>query len=195
MLPCVSFLLVVQIYWGFGLYDLASNYLITRKEEEEEFDHHRAELLLVAIQSLSKNTKRALLQQVLEDDPHILQNGNNPQQGEILPCTTPCPTAMTEHVTDKGLKSNYDSSTDDAYLIPALESLTAERREGIINAVHGKEYRYRLACPNYEDVVDILNAAPGNASRSVILGYHIGMLNNWRERKRSAQYTFPLWPR
>ncbi len=82
----------------------------------------------------------------------------------------------------------YDDNDDDDddysyFLIPALESLTAEKREDIINTVHGKEYRYRSTCPNYEDTADIiLKAAPGNnASRSVILGYHIGMLNNWRE--------------
>ena len=59
--------------------------------------------------------------------------------------------------------------------------LPAEDREDIINAANGKEYPYRLSCPNLEDTADILKAAPGNASRSVIIGYHVGMLNNWRK--------------
>jgi hypothetical protein len=174
VLLCASFLLAAQFYWGLGFYR-ANNFIGRKEESEEEQVDHRADLLRMAIQSLPLPKKRALLQQVLEDDPQILQNGNNPQ-GEIHP--TPC--LMTDPVTKEFLWNN-DSSTDNAYLIPALESLTAEKREDIINAVYGKEYRYRLTCPNYEDTADILKAAPGNASRSVILGYHIGMLYNWRE--------------
>jgi hypothetical protein len=124
----------------------------------------RAELL-TAIRSLSQEVKQALLNDVLEDDPHIVVTTNH------------------HHVTAEDLErndhTNNISSTD--YLIPAFGSLTAEEREGIINTVSGKEYPYRLTCPNHEDTVDILKAAPVNASRSVIIGYHIGMLSNWRE--------------
>ena len=75
-------------------------------------------------------------------------------------------------------KLRRNDTTD---LISAFELLPAEDREDIINAANGKEYPYRLSCPNYEDTADILKAAPGNASRSVIIGYHVGMLNNWRK--------------
>jgi len=123
----------------------------------------RAELR-VFIQSLTKEDKQALLRDILEDDPHMVVTTNQ------------------HHVTREELQmsnnSNNISSTDN--MISAFGSLTAEEREAIINTVNGKEYPYRLTCPNYEDTADILTAAPGNASRSVIVGYHIGMLKNWR---------------
>ncbi len=130
----------------------------------EENDNVSRVELLVAIQSLTKEEKQALLHDVLEDDPHMVVTTNH------------------HHATAEELQKNDNendlSSTD--YLVSAFGSLTAEEREGIINTVNGKEYPYRLTCPNHEDTADILNAAPGNATRSVIIGYHIGMLNNWR---------------
>ncbi len=122
----------------------------------------RAELL-VAIQSLAAEDKQALLHEVLKDDDLriiILKNAST--------------------LTD-GTSGNLQVMTADS-LISAFGSLTADEREDIINTVNGREYQYRLTCPNYEDAANILKTqGPGNiTNRSVIIGYHIGMMNNWR---------------
>jgi len=44
-----------------------------------------------------------------------------------------------------------------------------------------------LTCPNFSETADILNV--GNSSRSVILGYHVGMINNWKEVLRDQMHT------
>lgn len=121
----------------------------------------RAELF-AAIQSLSNEDKRALLKELLEDDSTVFQNEPKTE----------------EHAIEK-MRGNAKHSSAD--LVWALESLPAEEREEIINEVNGNEYQYRLSCPNYEDTVDILKAGPKNSSRSVIIGYHVGMINNWRD--------------
>lgn len=164
---------LLALYWSFNLTlsnenetklgDAPTHHLPPSKNIRSRRSVSRAELL-VAIQSLTKEDKQALLQDVLENDPHIMVATEN-----------------HHHVTAE-LQNDNDSknisSTD--HLVSVFGSLTAEDRENIINTVNGKEYPYRLTCPNHEDTADILTAAPGNATRSVIVGYHIGMLNNWR---------------
>ena len=181
LLPVGSILLVLKFYWDLGKY---ANDFIRFGEEYRQAQivnpnyggggassSSSREALFVAIQSLSKDDMRALLYQVLEHNPLIVQiEKSNPLQA--VPCT-PCP--MTEQAAEE-LRRN--DTTD---LISAFELLPAEDREDIINAANGKEYPYRLSCPNFVDTADILKAAPGNASRSVIIGYHVGMLNNWRK--------------
>lgn len=176
----MSVLLVAQFhfYGSFGKY--VKHYI----EREEEARHAQMMMMMTmnnnsnsradvfaAFRTLSIEDKRVLLHEFSED---VLQNGMNPR-GEI-PYTSPYPT--NEYVTDKSRRDNDDSPTD---LISALESLPAEEREDIINAANGQEYQYRLTCPNHEDTADILKAATENASRSVIIGYHVGMLHNWRK--------------
>ena len=172
----IMILMASQFYqlWKFSKDE--SNSIIGRRDENNEMmimpknndiNISRAELL-VAIQSLTKEEKHALLHDVLlEVDPHMVvtTNRHHPTAEEL-------PRKNNDHAT------NNIPPTD--YLTSALGSLTAEETENIINTVNGNEYQYRLSCPNYEDTADILKAAPGNTSRSVIIGYHIGMLHNWR---------------
>ena len=155
------------------MWELGKYYSNTGRDEEaamimpEKNDNVSRAELLVAIQSLTKEDKQALLHDVLEDDPHMVVTTNHHH-------------ATAEELHKNDIDNAKDISSTD-HLVSAFGSLTAEEREGIINTVNGKEYPYRLTCPNHEDTADILKAAPGNATRSVIIGYHIGMLNNWRE--------------
>ena len=136
LLPVGSILLVLKFYWDLGKY---ANDFIRFGEEYRQAQivnpnyggssSSSREELFVAIQSLSKDDMRALLYQVLEHNPLIVQiEKSNPLQA--VPCT-PCP--MTEQAAEE-LRRN--DTTD---LISAFELLPAEDREDIINAANGKE--------------------------------------------------------
>lgn len=71
-------------------------------------------------------------------------------------------------------------------IIRAIKSLSAEEEDAIWDAVHGREFQYPLSCPGYdEDAVQLLR----KTNSSVIVAYHVGMQNNWKEIVRDQLHT------
>ena len=59
----------------------------------------------------------------------------------------------------------------DIQMLESMRSLPIEKEDEIINKLHGEEWWYPLTCP-----------AKSYLSRnySVVVGYHVGIMNNWR---------------
>mmetsp|Transcript_3573 Transcript_3573/g.6205 ORF Transcript_3573/g.6205 Transcript_3573/m.6205 type:complete len:379 (-) Transcript_3573:491-1627(-) len=61
--------------------------------------------------------------------------------------------------------------TNDLQVFESLRSLPIEKEDEIISKLHGEEWWYPLTCPTK-------SFSTGNYS--VVVGYHVGMMNNWR---------------
>jgi hypothetical protein len=72
-------------------------------------------------------------------------------------------------------------------VLRALHSMSAAEEDAVWDALHGREFHYRLSCPDHtlNDTVQLLQ----ETNTSVIVGYHIGMMNNWRQIVRDQLYT------
>lgn len=87
--------------------------------------------------------------------------------------------AATETTPTASVSSPF-SATNPSFenLLPALESLTIDQEESLLDALHGKEYLYRLSCPGHFD--DGMFQLLKDTNSTVIIGWHVGMINNWR---------------
>ena len=83
------------------------------------------------------------------------------------------------------------STTKHDHLIRAIQSMSVEEEDKILNAVHGTHeeevdlFPFPLTCPNHTDAANILKST----NSSVIFGYHVGMMNNWRDVVRDQMRT------
>jgi hypothetical protein len=70
------------------------------------------------------------------------------------------------------LKANA-FNTSSLELETALMQLSAEEEDALFQKLHSQEWPYRLTCPHVPSL-------DGAKKYSVIVGYHVGMMNNWR---------------
>jgi hypothetical protein len=99
--------------------------------------------------------------------------------------TTSTTTSTNVNGGEDALSTNRTMLAD--VVLRALHALSAAEEDAVWDALHGREFHYRLACPDHtlNDTVQLLQ----ETNTSVIVGYHIGMMNNWRQIVRDQLYT------
>ena len=91
--------------------------------------------------------------------------------------------SFTNNALDTIESSSFNTSDRAQEVIEKLLNLSFAEQKHIVNTVNGREYPYPLSCPNSTILA---------TNYSVVVSYHLGMFNNWRDIARDHFTTLEM---
>jgi len=79
-------------------------------------------------------------------------------------------------------------------ILQSLDTLSFQQQTYIWNTLNGQEYPYPLSCPHHYNTVHHHHDHHHNHTNeySVVVSYHVGLINNWKDIVRNQMTTLEL---